>query len=117
VIVRSRMVLGTAMIALELAHTTWLAAPIIFVMGMCLMTQMAGTNTLIQTLVEPAMIGRVMSMYAIANSGGMPLGAFTEGLIASYAGAIHTLAGAGCVVVIAALVLGRASLSRVRTAE
>ncbi len=110
VIVRCRVLLGVAMIALELAHATWIAAPLIFVMGLCLMIQLAGTNTLIQTIAPPHMLGRVMSMYAVANNGGMPLGAFLEGLIAEHAGAIHTLAGAGCLVALAALTLGRASL-------
>jgi predicted MFS family arabinose efflux permease len=110
-IVRSRLVLGVAMIALELAPTTWLAAPAVFIMGMALMIQLAATNTLVQTLVEPALLGRVMSMYAFAVTGGMPLGALLEGAIANHAGAVNTLAGAGCLVVIATLVLGRRSLT------
>jgi MFS family permease len=104
VMIRCRVVLGVAMIALELATTTWLAAPIIFVVGMALMIQLAATNTLIQTIVEPALLGRMMSMYLIANTGGMPLGALLEGMIARQVGAIHTLAGAGVLVVITALV-------------
>jgi len=107
VMLRCRILLGAAMISLELATTTWLAAPLVFVIGMALMIQLAATNTLIQTIVEPALLGRMMSMYAIANTGGMPLGAFLEGMIASRVGAIHTLAGAGVLVVIAALALGR----------
>lgn len=110
-IVRCRLVLGIAMISLELTPTVWLTAPVIFVMGMALMIQLAATNTMIQTLVEPALLGRMMSMYAIANTGGMPLGAFLEGAIASHAGAVNTLAGAGCLVVLAALALGRRSLA------
>jgi predicted MFS family arabinose efflux permease len=85
---------------------------VIFVMGLCLMIQLAGTNTLLQTMAPPFMLGRVMSMFAIANNGGMPVGAFLEGLIAERAGAIHTLAGAGVLVVIAALTIGRASINR-----
>lgn len=112
VIVRCRLVLGAALIGLEAAHTTWIAAPVVFVIGLSLMIQLAATNTLIQTFVGREMIGRVMSMYAIANSGGVPVGAFFEGLIASHVGAIHTLAGAGCLVVIAAVMLGRPSLAR-----
>lgn len=110
VIVRCRILLGLAMLSLELAHYTWIAAPVIFVMGLCLMIQLAGTNTLLQTMAPPHMLGRVMSMFAIANNGGMPVGAFLEGLIAEQAGAIHTLAGAGVLVAIAAVTLGRASL-------
>jgi MFS family permease len=106
-VLQSRIVLGVAMMMLLVATTTWLAAPVVFVMGAGLMIQLAGTNTIIQTASEPAMLGRVMSMYAIANSGGVPLGAIIEGSIAEYAGAAHTLAGAGLVVVLVTLVFRR----------
>lgn len=107
VILRSRIVLGTAMMMLLVATTTWLAAPVVFVMGAALMVQLAGTNTVVQTAGEPAMLGRVMSMYAIANSGGVPLGALIEGSIAEYVGAAHTLAGAGLLVVLVTLAFRR----------
>lgn len=100
VVFQSRFVLGVAMMLLVVATTTWLATPVVFVMGAALMIQLAGSNTLIQTAGDPAMLGRVMSMYAIANSGGVPVGAFIEGSIAEYAGAAHTLAGAGLLVVL-----------------
>ncbi len=107
VVLQSRLVLGAAMMMLVFATTTWLAAPIVFVMGAALMIQLAGTNTIIQTVGDPAMLGRVMSMYAIANSGGVPVGAFIEGSIAEYAGAANTLAGAGLLVVLVTLVFRR----------
>ena len=107
VVLQSRIVLGCAMMLLIFATTTWLAAPVVFVMGAALMVQLAGTNTIIQTAGDPAMLGRVMSMYAIANSGGVPLGAIIEGSIAEYAGAAHTLAGAGLLVVLVTLAFRR----------
>ena len=107
VVLRSRIVLGLAMMLLLVATTTWLAAPVVFVMGAGLMIQLAGTNTIIQTASDPAMLGRVMSMYAIANSGGVPVGALIEGSIAEYTGAAATLAGAGVLVVLVTLVFRR----------
>ncbi|MDX2090711.1 MAG: MFS transporter [Kofleriaceae bacterium] len=107
VIVRSRIVLGIAMLLLTFASHIVLAAPVIFAMGMALMIQLAATNTLIQSIADQAFLGRMMSMYAIANTGGVPVGAFVEGLIASHAGATHTIAGAGILVVVAAIALGR----------
>lgn len=108
VIARTSLVLGFALVALELARTTWVAAPILFVVGLCLMVQMAATNTIIQTIVEPTMLGRVMSLYAMTFTGSMPIGAFLEGSIATHAGAIHTLAGAGLLCMVAAVVFRRA---------
>jgi MFS family permease len=107
VVLQSRLVLGGAMMLLVVATTTWLAAPVVFVMGAGLMIQLAGTNTIVQTVSDPAMLGRVMSMYAIANSGGVPVGAFLEGSIAEHAGAANTLAGAGLVVVAVTLLFRR----------
>ncbi len=107
VVLQSRIILGVAMMLLVVATTTWLAAPVVFVMGFGLMVQLAGTNTIVQTVSDPAMLGRVMSMYAIANSGGVPLGAVIEGSIAEYAGAANTLAGAGLVVVLVTLIFRR----------
>jgi predicted MFS family arabinose efflux permease len=75
---------------------------------MCLIIQMAATNTIIQTIVEPQMLGRVMSLYVMAFTGSMPVGAFLEGTIASHAGAVNTLAGAGVLCMVAALVFRRA---------
>jgi MFS family permease len=108
VIARMSLVLGVALIALEMTPSIWLAAPTLFVVGLALMVQMAATNTIVQTIVEPAMLGRVMSLYAVAFSGGMPVGAFLEGSIASQVGAVHTLAGAGVLVVLCGLVFRRA---------
>lgn len=107
VIANTGLTLGGGLLALELARTVWLAVPVLFVIGLSLMIQMAATNTLVQTIVEPSMLGRVMSLYAVAFSGGMPLGAFIEGSIASQVGAVHTLAGAGLLVLVASLVYRR----------
>jgi MFS family permease len=108
VIAKTSFGVGVALVALELAPNVWAAAPTIYVVGMCLMVQMAATNTIIQTIVEPTMLGRVMSLYAMAFTGSMPVGAFLEGSIASHAGAVNTLAGAGVLCIIAALVFRRA---------
>ncbi|MBL9015170.1 MAG: MFS transporter [Myxococcales bacterium] len=108
VLARSSLVLGLALLSLELARWTWLAAPILFVVGLCLMVQLAATNTIIQTIADPTKLGRVMSLYAMAFTGAMPIGAFLHGSIASRVGAVHSLAGAGALCVVAALAFRRA---------
>ncbi len=94
-IVRAVFGLGAALVGLELATSTWIAVPFLVVAGGCLMLQMAATNTIVQTTVDPARLGRVMSLYAVAFFGGMPIGAFLEGALASRIGAIHTMMIAG----------------------
>jgi predicted MFS family arabinose efflux permease len=91
------------MMALELAHSTAVAAVFLFIIGMCLMIQMAATNTIVQTITPPDKLGRVMSLYLVAFTGGMPLGAAIEGSAAEHIGAIHTFAVAGLVCFVAAL--------------
>jgi MFS family permease len=100
--------LGIGMIALELASSTAIAAILLFGIGMCLMLQMAATNTIVQTVTPPDKLGRVMSLYLVAFTGGTPLGAIIEGSIASHIGAVHTFALAGFVCVVAALWFQRA---------
>jgi MFS family permease len=87
--------LGAALVALELATTTWIAIPLLFVVGLTTVVQIASTNTLVQTLVDDKMLGRVISLHAVAFIGGAPLGALLEGALASQIGAIHTFAIAG----------------------
>ncbi|HSD88917.1 MAG TPA: MFS transporter [Kofleriaceae bacterium] len=89
--------LGAGMIVLELATATWIAATMLYVVGASLMIQMAATNTIVQTVTPPDKLGRVMSLYLVAFTGGIPLGSLIEGSLASHIGAIHTFAIAGVV--------------------
>ena len=104
VIKRCALSLGAGMIALELATSMWLAVPLLFVIGLSMMMQLAATNTLLQTLVDDKMLGRVISLYAVAFFGGAPVGALLEGMLASQVGAIHTFAVAGALCLASGLV-------------
>lgn len=114
VIQRCALVLGVGMLAMEFATTMAIAMPILFVIGMCMMMQLAATNTLVQTLVDDAMLGRVISLYAVCFFGGAPLGALLEGALAAAIGAIHTFAIAGALTFVGAL-LFTARLPALRT--
>lgn len=113
VIKRCAFSLGAGLIALELATTMVVAVPLLFAVGMAMMMQLASTNTLIQTLVDDRMRGRVISLYAMAFFGGAPVGALLEGALADQIGAIHTLAVAGVLCVASASVFASA-LPRLR---
>jgi MFS family permease len=116
VIKRCALGLGAGLVALELATATWMAMPLLFAVGMAMMMQLAATNTLLQTLVEDKMLGRVISLYAVAFFGGAPVGALLEGALASQIGAIHTFAIAGVLCMASALVFASA-LPRLRQAS
>jgi hypothetical protein len=87
--------LGASLIALELATALWIAIPLSFVIGSALVMQAAATNALLQTLVDDKLLGRVISLHAVALIGGTPVGALLEGAVANRIGAIHTFAIAG----------------------
>lgn len=64
---------------------------------------MASCNTLVQTLVEDSKRGRVMSFYAMAFTGTMPLGNLMAGVVAGRLGAAVTLGicGVACFAIMA----------------
>jgi MFS family permease len=107
VIGRATLTLGCALIALRFVTTAWVAVPLLFITGMSWMVQMASTNTVIQTLVDRDKLGRVMSLYAVAFFGGMPLGALIEGWLADHIGPMNTFLCAGLAVTTAGLVYSR----------
>jgi len=108
VIGRVTLGLGLALVALRFAPNVYVAAPIVFVNGMTWMVQMAATNTIVQTIVDPDKLGRVMSLYAVAFFAGMPVGGLIEGAVADGIGPMNTFLGAGVAVIAAALVFQRA---------
>ncbi len=108
VIARSTLTLGAALIALRFAPSAWVATPLLFVTGASFMIQMASTNTIVQTIVDPDKLGRVMSLYAVAFFGGMPLGALLLGFTADQIGPMNTFLAAGIAVAAAGAIYRRA---------
>jgi predicted MFS family arabinose efflux permease len=60
-----------------------------------MMSQITISNTLIQTTVDPAMRGRVISLYAMAFFGMQPLGGLVIGAISQHIGVQDTIMGEG----------------------
>lgn len=104
----SSLGLGVALIAFELAGTIYVAAPIMYVIGICVMMTIASTNTTVQTVVDTDKLGRVMSLYAVALAGGVPIGALLQGAVASQIGAVHTFALSGVLCLACAVAYRRA---------
>ena len=92
------MAFGIGCIGLGLSTSSWVSIVLMAVTGYGLMTQIVGTNTMVQTLVEDDKRGRVMSFYTIALLGSAPIGSLISGTLAARIGVEATLAlsGAGC---------------------
>ncbi|MDN3584314.1 MFS transporter [Mucilaginibacter flavus] len=73
------------------------------VTGFGMMSQITISNTLIQTTVDPAMRGRVISFYAMAFFGMQPLGGLLVGGISQKIGVPDTVLGEGVVALIIGL--------------
>jgi MFS family permease len=95
----SGVMFGMGLMAFSLSRHVPLSLAILVVTGFAMMLLMAGCNTLLQTVVEDDKRGRVMSLYAMAFMGIVPLGSLLAGSSASWLGAARAagLSGAGCI--------------------
>ena len=82
-----------ALCAFTLSRWTWLSLLLMVPVGFGQMIQMAGSNTLLQTLVEDDMRGRVMSFHTMAFMGSFPLGSLLLGWLADHWSAPWAVAG------------------------
>ncbi len=96
------VVFGLALIGFGLSHWYWLSMLMVMVAGMGMMQGMAGSNTIIQTIVSEDKRGRVMSFYTMAFVGMAPFGSLLAGTLAHAIGAPLTVIINGAVVVLGA---------------
>ena len=95
------VVYGLALIAFSQSTLVPLSMAILVVVAGCSMVAFAGSNTIIQTLVDDARRGRVMSFFAMSFMGAMPLGNLIAGSVASRYGAPTTVAAGGLLCMVA----------------
>jgi MFS family permease len=93
--VRCLMLFGAALIAFAFSTNVWLSAAALALVGFGIMATTSAMNTILQTLVEENMRGRVMALYTMAFIGLSPLGALFGGALADRIGAPMTVAGGG----------------------
>lgn len=86
---------GTAVIVFGLSQWKILSLLSLVFVGFGMMTGLASSNTVIQTLAPEEKRGRVMSFYTMAFIGMTPFGSLLAGSLASRIGAPHTLVMSG----------------------
>ena len=91
---------GVGLMAFALSHWLWLSILLLPFVGAGMMVETASTNTVLQTIVEERMRGRVMAFYTMAFLGTAPIGSLIAGVLAARIGAPMTvlLGGAACIV-------------------
>jgi MFS family permease len=92
-------VFGTGLICFGLSRVLWISMLMMLVTGFGMMQGLTGSNTIIQTLVDENMRGRVMSYYTMAFVGMAPFGSLLAGALAHAIGAPRTLmvSGVACI--------------------
>ena len=93
-------VFGAGLIGFGLSHVFWLSMIMVLIAGMGMMQGMAGSNTIIQTLVPEDKRGRVMSYYTMAFVGMAPFGSLLAGSLAHILGAPWTVIANGSAVLL-----------------
>lgn len=90
---------GGALVLFGLSRSLVLSLVVLPFVGAGMMVTMASTNTILQTIVEERLRGRVMAFYAMAFLGTAPIGSLIAGVIADRIGAPNTiiLGGLACI--------------------
>jgi MFS family permease len=85
------IIFGAALMGFSQSRMLWLSLILLFASGFGMMTQMASSNTILQTIVPDERRGRVMSYYTMAFVGMAPFGSLFAGSLASRIGAPITV--------------------------
>ena len=93
-------VFGVGLICFGLSNVLWLSMLMMLVTGFGMMQGLTASNTILQTLVDEKMRGRVMSYYTMAFVGMAPFGSLLAGAMAHAIGAQRTVivSGIACIV-------------------
>jgi MFS family permease len=95
-------VFGLGLIGFGLSRVFWLSMIMVMIAGAGMMQGMAGSNTVIQTIVDEDKRGRVMSYYTMAFVGMAPFGSLLAGALAHAIGAPWTVIINGAAVLLGA---------------
>ena len=90
---------GAGLICFGLSRVLWLSMVLMLVTGFGMMQGVTASNTILQTLVDEKMRGRVMSYYTMAFVGMAPFGSLLAGTMAHVIGAPRTVmvSGVACI--------------------
>ena len=102
-LVTTAAVFGVAVLGAALAPSLVVEEALLLMVGACSVTFLALGNATLQLQAEPAMRGRVMSLWSVAFLGSTPVGGPAVGFIAGELGARYGLGVGGVAALLAAL--------------
>jgi MFS family permease len=102
VIALAAALFGLGLIGFGLSRSLWLSLLILPVVGAGFMVSLAATNTIVQTITEEHLRGRVMAFYTMAFLGTAPLGSLLAGVLADRIGEPRTIVAGGVACVLGA---------------
>ncbi|HWS71583.1 MAG TPA: MFS transporter, partial [Thermoanaerobaculia bacterium] len=91
VIVVATTMLSAGLIAFSFSHTLLVSVAVLPLVGAGMMLQSAAANTILQTVVDENLRGRVMAFYTMAVLGTQPLGSLLAGAMAERIGTQRTI--------------------------
>ena len=97
IIMWASAVFGIGLVIFSQLTTLWTAFAVLAIAGCGFMIHLAATNTILQTIVEERLRGRVMSFYTMAFFGTVPIGSLIGGVMADRYGAPNTVLASGIV--------------------
>ena len=103
VVMFATLAFGAGLIGFSLSRTELVAAAVLTVVGAGFILQMAATNTVLQTLVDDRIRGRVMAFYTMAFFGSAPIGSLLAGVVSDRIGAQTTIGLCGGVCILTGL--------------
>jgi MFS family permease len=112
-IAAASMTFGAGIIAFSQSGIFYFSGLMMLFIGFGLIVQIAGGNTIVQTIVDEEKRGRVMSFFTMAFMGMPPFGSLFLGFLASRMGAPLTLMVGGVVCILGGLLFAM-KLSRIR---
>ena len=97
IIMWASVVFGLGLVIFSQLTTLWASFAVLAIAGCGFMIHLAATNTILQTIVEERLRGRVMSFYTMAFFGTVPIGSLIGGVMADRYGAPNTVLASGIV--------------------
>ncbi|MFT3786797.1 MAG: MFS transporter [Tepidisphaeraceae bacterium] len=107
-LVTAAITFGVALVAFGFSRSIPVSILIMPIAGASMIIEMAGTNTLIQTLAEDHQRGRVMAMFTMCFMGTVPIGSLICGLVADHFGAPITVMAGGVMCIAGGIVFNAA---------